>query len=271
MSNKSPKIRTSSSFYFILAFGWSLIFWTLTVVLGGINQFPGSILQYFGGAGPVVAALIIVHLFEAAEYRRDFWSRTFDIRRIPWKFLLAALLTHPIILFAAIGIELLMGGELQAQTNNLTNLGEIIGLVIVVFVFGPLPEEMGWRGIGYERLVQKKNPLMASLLLGIAWAAWHIPLFLIEGTFQNGLGFGSFRFWVFLLSNIPLVVIMTWIYNHTERSILAVVFVHFSGNIIGAIVTKSDRLAFVELIILIIVAFVLVVRTSVLLGHHDED
>lgn len=266
----SIQLGTKARYFFFFTFGWSLLFWLLTVVLGGINEFPGSILQYVGGAGPIVAALTLVHFFEPAQSRREFWSRTFNLRRIPGRWFLAALFTHPAILLLAVGVDLGLGGELQFQTANLNNLGAIISLVIFVFVLGPLPEEMGWRGVGYDRLVRSMNPLKASLLLGSVWAAWHIPLFLIEGTFQHQLGFGSFRFWVFLASNVPLTVIITWVYNRTDRSILSAVFVHFSGNIIGAILTKSDQLAFIELIFLTLVAILIFARNGFSLGRVGE-
>ena len=198
------QLRTKSGMFFLFTFGWSLVFWFLTVIFGGIDQFPGSILQYIGGAGPLVAALTLIHFFDKPIVRRDFWGRTFDPRRMSWCWGIAALIIHPVILFAAIGIDTALGGKLQIQSANLANPGAVIRLVVFVFLFGPLPEEMGWRGVGYDRLQRHMNALLASLILGTAWAAWHIPLFLINGTFQNQLGFGSARFWIFFASNIPL-------------------------------------------------------------------
>ncbi|MEM7133610.1 MAG: CPBP family intramembrane glutamic endopeptidase [Chloroflexota bacterium] len=254
--------RTKANFFFLFAFIWSFFFWTLTILLGGISQFPGSILQYFGGAGPFVAALVITHFFEDRPLQRCFWSRTFDFRRIPPRWFIPALLLHPTIILFAVLFDLGTGGSLQGKGPSLNEPWSLVSLVFFVFVFGPLPEEMGWRGVAYDRLTAKMNALQASLWLGVAWAAWHIPLFFIEGTFHASLGFGSPRFWIFLLSNIPLTVIMTWIYNHTERSTLAAVLVHFSGNMVGALIIKSPQLAFYELLGLLLVALLLTVRTG---------
>ena len=271
MTNEVLPLRTKAGLFFSLTFGWSLFFWFLTVTLGGIDQFPGSILQYVGGAGPLVAALILIHGFENRTVQRDFWSRTFNPRRIPWRWAIVALSIHPIILFISIAVDLAMGGKLQMQATKLTDLSSVISLVFFVFVFGPLPEEMGWRGVGYDRLQRQMNGLSASLILGVAWTAWHIPLFLIDGTFQNQLGFGSFRFWVFLASNIPLTIIITWVYNHTRRSTLSAVLVHFSGNMIGAILTKTDRLAFLELLGLTLVAIIIVARAGANLENERRN
>ena len=89
VTTQSDNLRTKAGFFFIFTFGWSIVFWSLTVALGSINQFPSSVLQYIGGAGPLIAALVITHFFEDPPARKDFWSRTFDPRRIPWRWLLA--------------------------------------------------------------------------------------------------------------------------------------------------------------------------------------
>jgi len=179
-------------------------------------------------------------------------------------------MVHPTIILIAGFIETLLGGELLYNLSIFSNPVSLLTLIITVFVLGPLPEEMGWRGIGYDRLLMTMSPLGASIILGILWAGWHVPLFFIEGTFQYGLGFGSFRFWVFLLSNIPLTVIITWIYNHTDRSILMAAIIHFSGNIVGAILPKFDRLALLELFGLIPSAIIISIVTGTELGSKKN-
>jgi membrane protease YdiL (CAAX protease family) len=82
--------------------------------------------------------------------------------------------------------------------------------------------------------------------------------------------FDSLRFWVFLASNIPLTILITWVYNHTEKSTLSAVFVHFAGNMIGAILAKTDRLALLELIGLTLVALILVARSGVALEYGTD-
>ena len=185
--------------------------------------------------------------------------------------MLPALLLHPGIILTAGLIESILGGEVLFNFSIVSTPISLLTLVISVFLLGPLPEEMGWRGVGYERLQITMAPLTASILLGTFWAVWHVPLFFIENTFQFNLGLGSFRFWVFLLSNIPLTVIITWIYNHTDRSILVAAVVHFSGNILGAILPKSDRLAFLELLGLLIVASIIIVVSGSELGWKKNS
>ena len=37
-------------------------------------------------------------------------------------------------------------------------------------------EEPGWRGFALDRLVARHSPIRATLLLGVVWGLWHLPL-----------------------------------------------------------------------------------------------
>lgn len=66
--------------------------------------------------------------------------------------------------------------------------------------FGPAPEELGWRGYALDGLQARMNALFASLILGVVWSLWHLPLFFIKGTWQaEQVGLGTQRFWLFML------------------------------------------------------------------------
>ncbi|MGH1465138.1 MAG: lysostaphin resistance A-like protein [Cognatishimia sp.] len=63
-----------------------------------------------------------------------------------------------------------------------TNLS--VGLLVVMIGFnlilGPLGEELGWRGYFQDRLSPNIGWLIASLLVGVIWFVWHLPLWMIE-------------------------------------------------------------------------------------------
>ena len=82
---------------------------------------------------------------------------------------------------------------------------------------------MGWRGFALLKLQARYNPLVASLVIALAWFPWHIPLRLLPGDEIYYLYYG--------LSFIPQSVFLTWIFNRTNGSILAVGIAHVSLNI----------------------------------------
>ena len=95
---------------------------------------------------------------------------------------------------------------------------------------GPLNEEPGWRGFALPRLQKMCGPILASIILGAAWGLWHAPLYL-TGVFSGGVQAMIGR----ALWTIPLAFLLTWVYNHTQGSLLISVLVHTSVNLQGDI------------------------------------
>jgi len=90
-------------------------------------------------------------------------------------------------------------------------------------VFYGFGEEVGWRGFALPRIQARYTALPSALLLGLAWAGWHLPLF----TFSEGLsslGVGGTIGW--LMSILTGSVLMTWFFNSSAGSVLAVAIFH---------------------------------------------
>jgi membrane protease YdiL (CAAX protease family) len=132
----------------------------------------------------------------------------------------------------------------------------LLPFVLVVFFFGPLPEEMGWRGYALDQLQARHSPLVASLILGSAWSLWHLPMYLIEGTFQHGMGLGSPLFWIFSLGMLPQSILMAWIYNNTRRSTLSAALFHFAINFSGEFFEPTTLTRAYQLILTTLLAIV---------------
>lgn len=88
---------------------------------------------------------------------------------------------------------------------------------------GPLNEEPGWRGFALPRLQQRYGPLLGSLVLGVVWIGWHLPLFLVPGWLTVPI-------WVYATLLICLSILMTWMVNLSHRSIVPAVLMHAVFN-----------------------------------------
>ncbi|MCC8358311.1 CPBP family intramembrane glutamic endopeptidase [Salinimicrobium sediminilitoris] len=168
----------------------------------------------------------------SARGKREFWKRVFDIRHIGKKWLLLIFLIFPVILAVGYFILFLIGKEIpdfSLYFSGLDNFEAIVLFLVFMLLGGPLAEELGWRGFLLDPLQEKWGSLKASLIVGFFWLIWHLPLFLIAGTSQSQKGFG-FSFWSWSLQIMVLSVIFTWIHNHTQKSILAAVLLHFMAN-----------------------------------------
>jgi len=96
-------------------------------------------------------------------------------------------------------------------------------LALALFL-GPI-EEFGWRGLALPLLQSRFAPFWAGLLLGIIWAIWHIPAFLIGGTPQSAWSFAPYFAGVIASS-----VILTALFNDSRGSLLLAALLHFQMN-----------------------------------------
>ena len=86
-------------------------------------------------------------------------------------------------------------------------------------------EEVGWRGYVLPRLAARLGLGVASLLLGVIWALWHLPLFFLAGTGSDGQSFP-----VYLLHVCAFSVAIGWVYWKTGGSLLLVMLLHAAIN-----------------------------------------
>ncbi len=101
----------------------------------------------------------------------------------------------------------------------------VLLLAIVVSTPVQAGEEIGWRGYALPRMAAQFGLARASILLGLIWAFWHLPLFFIPGTDTYGQSFV-----VYALQVTPLSVAFAWLYWRTNGSLLLTMLMHAAAN-----------------------------------------
>jgi len=183
--------------------------------------------------GPALAAFAVAVLCEG-------WA---GLRRIlasigRWR-------VAPVWYLAAIGLPLVlqlvavlinrMFGAPAPDWSALPPPGEIAAWVAIFLVFsGPLGEEPGWRGFALPRMLERQGALTASLLLGVLWSAWHLPL----GLVGDLTIYGS-------INAVLAAVVFTWLWQNTRESVLLAILMHASHQnsvrYLGRIYDDADR------------------------------
>ena len=224
--------------YFILTYAIMLLTWGVMAVFrihgasaasgAGKPALGGLVLFFLGGFSPSIAGIFMTWRIGGRDGLRDLWRRATWID-FGWRWYRSLLLIPLLILGLRVGIQLARGGAFVESPLMMKPL-HLIGFTIAIILGGPVSEEFGWRGFALDRLLRKWNVVTADLILGIAWAFWHLPLFFIPGTIQQLNGKPSVEFPIFALLVMGLTVFFDWLYIHSDRSVFAVILVHMVFN-----------------------------------------
>jgi membrane protease YdiL (CAAX protease family) len=201
-----------------LAFSWGL--WTLLV----FELVPSSMtipLIMLGGFGPFVGAVVTL-LLTGRHIRR--WLRSNLRYRIPLRWYVLALALPPVFIVSASVVYVTFFGASYAFAEVPALWLFPLGLGVTFFLGGG-QEEPGWRGYLLPALQEAYSPLTAGFLVGVVWAGWHLPLVFIPGTIQNTLPLG-----LYLLQLVELSILLTWLTNRVEGSVLPAILLHAGGN-----------------------------------------
>lgn len=112
----------------------------------------------------------------------------------------------------------------------------IVPMFILFTIAAGVGEEFGWRGFLLPRLQTRHNALVSSLIIGVMWAVWHIPLYFIPETFQHELQSQGGLFPAVLSYSLFVIVSsiwFTWIFNNTRGSVLLAAVMHGASNAWG--------------------------------------
>jgi uncharacterized protein len=248
------------------------------VVIAFPEALPGVVLAIAQVAAPDLALLIVALLGlgvqELVQVKRRFrlWGQD-----VPWRNALRVW-TQCILVFCAMnvasaGLHRLMFPDTAFAWNiNPFSLSFVIGLLIAMFLdAGAVFEENGWRGFALPRLQQRFGPWGASIVLGLMWSAWHMPV-----KFDLALNYGVANFvLLFAVLTIKftlLTIIMTYFWNRVGQSTVIAIVMHGLSNDsvrLGGLVLAEDFVSQVLTELNLIIPMLIV--TSILLMVIGRD
>jgi len=217
--------------FFIVSFLISWLLWLPSVLVSAGLIAPGPI-QILGNLaifGPFIAAFLLSSIKgEKGEVKRLFLSGwNFKFKKIWIITLFIPIFTSGIALFIVSIFEPM--DRFQYATPLIM---WVPNFILFYFIGGPFTEEYGWRGYALDRLQSRYNALYSSLILGLIWGLWHLPLFFISGSVQSQ---SNMPIYEFVLLQMVLSILYTWILNNNRDKggninvFLAIMF-HAMGN-----------------------------------------
>jgi membrane protease YdiL (CAAX protease family) len=228
----NPLARYPLISFFALTALISWAIWTPIVIQYYRNPFPVSfeetpayliLLAFLGFFGPTIAALILSGLEGGRE----------EIKRLlsGWKLWRVGLRWYLAFFLSQLAIEFLATQLYIGQSNATPQIdwgnwaGFLPTFLRAALIGGAIAEETGWRGFALPRLQETRSALSASVIIGLIWGVWHLPISLVPGAnFPVELNLTLFA--VFVLNAVFISIVMTWLYNNTGGSIFVCYLYH---------------------------------------------
>jgi uncharacterized protein len=227
--------------FFALAFGISWAVWvpaalaSYSIVSFQIDSTTSGLLGVFG---PFVATLITTRIYDGRAGFSTLFKRLLTWR-VGIRWYLFVLFWPAVLSLAKTAFAVLSGSaapdfsqppfvRLYPLPPELLNSALFLVFLPIIFVQQTLigssmGEEIGWRGYALPRLQSAQSSLRASLLLGVLWGVWHVPLWLTKGHPTQA----TFLGWP-VLGLMATTILFTWVYNNTKGSLVLALLFHTS-------------------------------------------
>ncbi len=263
--NQIIKRYKSPFVFYLLSITIPWTFWFISGYLSHKKPFTPTLewatglLSFAGLLAPIVIALFF--MLPDKELRNDFFGRFFNFRSIKREYILIAFFLMLISILFAQAVSLFFGySASQFELRGAFTFTSAIFPVWFLLIAAPMLEELAWHSYGTDSLVSRFNLFNASLIFAVYWALWHLPLSTINGYYHSNLIESGWLYSLnFVVSMIPFVLIMNWLYYKTNRNILLPVVFHITAVFFNEIFATHPMSKVIQTGLLLIFSVYLVI------------
>jgi len=221
--------------FFVITFLWSWVIWGGAILIGQSNsqesifETPGIVLliMILGTFGPAIGAIISKYSIEGKDAVKIF-LKSFLSLKFGWKVWTLIFLVLGGACFIAWIIPEFLGEDRLPM--YLPSAYVFLPYLLMMVFFGGGQEEIGWRGYISPYLERKYGLIVGGLILGIVWAAWHLPLWFIPGTSQIYMNFFGF-----MLGTIGYSYFLSWVIAVSGNRLMSGLIAHGTANAFAAL------------------------------------
>lgn len=233
----------------VLAVGFSVIYWALVsfakegllpfamgpldVSLARHSLVGTSLSLLLRVFGPGIAAMISLYYFYGSVGLQQLWRSVTKWRFPAWLYAFAFI--GPLIASGiVVGIAYPLG-LIRLSPDHVHVLRFVLLFPLMLVFDGPLGEELGWRGLLLPQLLKTMSPIGATIIVGVIWFVWHVPLYLADGR--------DFHAFPYFINVVATSFIFTWFYLKSGYSTFMAILLHATTNFSLFLVIRSFNIS----------------------------
>lgn len=167
-----------------------------------------------------IAGVVMIAVTAGRDGLRELWERLTRVR-IGWIWYIVGLLPVFFYLLAAALAGAYPSADFSLSAISTALFSLHAGFFVSLFLRGAMGEELGLRGFALPRLQESHSPFRSSLIIGLLWGAWHLPV-LIGRDVLSIVAFGLLSF--------GLSFLFTYMFNGSGGSLVPVLLFHATQN-----------------------------------------
>ena len=255
--------------FFVLAYLFTWMFWIPAIF---VPENIGIILMLIGLIAPAVISTIFVLASDSEALKQDLKNKIFGFYKVKWQNVILAIIVFAAIIVASILLSLLFGQSIEqfAFTEDFSFTGVGIAGAFITILVASIIEEVGWKGYCEDSIGDYMNWFWESMIFGVLWSLWHLPLLFIPGTYQAGLMVNPLYVVNFFISGVPMGFIITWVYLVSDRSILACMIFHLFVNFMQEKIAMTPETKCVETIVVTVATAIIVLANKEMFFETDH-
>ena len=255
--NNTGNYKYKPVLFFVLAYVFTWIFWIPAIYL---PESISPLLMLVGLMAPAIVSTVFIMMSKSDALKQDFKNKMLGFYKVKWLNVLWAVIVFAIVIVCSILLSLPFGQSLGqfSFTEGFSFTGVGIAGAFITITIASIIEEVGWKGYCEDSIGNYMNWFWESMIFGVLWSLWHLPLIFIQGTYQAGLMVNPLYVINFFVSGIPMGFVITWVYLESDRSILACMIFHFFVNFMQEKIALTPETKCLETIVITVLTVIII-------------
>ncbi|MCT8975169.1 CPBP family intramembrane metalloprotease [Clostridium sp. CX1] len=225
-----------------------------------LNILVASILGIVGLISPMIIAFSMI--LPDKELRADILERFFSFKKIKPIYIFATFFLMLASILLAQVVSLLFGySSDQFKLSGVFSFSAGVFPAWFMLLIAPVLEELAWHTYGTDCLRKRFSLISTSLMFAIYWGMWHFPLSFIKDYYQSNLAESGWIYSLnFVVSLIPYVLLMNWLYYKTGRNILVAIIFHITAGFFNEIFLTHPDSKIIQTVLLLVLTIFIVIK-----------